>query len=609
MNRIILSSILFFFSMLIYGQETVCVSSFGLKPNSRENATPYVRKAIEACRSKENVILSFPVGRYDFWPQHCIEKEYYESNTTDNNPKRLAMLFEGMRNITLDGNGSEFIMHDRIQPITSDVSENVTLKNFVIDWDIPLMAQGQVAAVGSDYFDLKIDSCKYPFILEDGKFIFTGEGWKSGIRSMIAFDADNHIIQHGDYALGKGWKEYKTKMLNEDLLRVSKEGGFASIPKQGNIIVLRHSARDHAGIFILDSKNIVLENITIHHTAGLGILGQYSENISFDNVNVVPNEQKGRYFSGHDDGFHIMGCKGLIKVNNCEWKGLMDDPINIHGTCVKITEVLSPSKVKCKFMEIQSKGMQWAVNGDNVGLIDEKTMNTIEQNNVHSFTKLNTEEFILEFTRNFAKGVRNGMALENLTWTPDVDIRNSRFLSCRARGLLVSTPGKVVVENNVFESSGSAILIAGDANYWYETGAVKDVLIKNNTFNYQCLSSMYQFTEGIISILPEIPKPDPNKPYHRNIRIEGNTFNPFDYPILYAKSVDGLFFNNNVINRSYRIEPFHQRKSGISLDACKNVKILNNIVGKDVLGKNISIENMNKREIELSKKSPFYFDK
>lgn len=37
-------------------------------------------------------------------------------------------------------------------------------------------------------------------------------------------------------------------------------------------------------------------------------------------------------------------------------------------------------------------------------------------------------------------------------------------MSCRARGILVSTPGKVLIERNYFESSGSAILIAGDAN-------------------------------------------------------------------------------------------------------------------------------------------------
>jgi len=87
-------------------------------------------------------------------------------------------------------------------------------------------------------------------------------------------------------------------------------------------------------------------------------------------------------------------------------------------------------------------------------------------------------------------------------------------------GQLVSTPGKVVIENNDFVSSGEAILIAGDANGWYESGAVSDVLICGNRFHPSCLTSWYEYGEGIISICPIIPKLDPEKPYHRNIRIE-----------------------------------------------------------------------------------------
>ena len=93
-------------------------------------------------------------------------------------------------------------------------------------------------------------------------------------------------------------------------------------------------------------------------------------------------------------------------------------------------------------------------------------------------------------------------------------------------------PGKVIIENNVFESSGSAILIAGDANAWYESGAVRDVLIRNNDFRYPCNSSIYQFCEAVISIDPEIPTSEQKYPYHRNIRIMDNTFHLFDYPIL-----------------------------------------------------------------------------
>jgi hypothetical protein len=201
--------------------------------------------------------------------------------------------------------------------------------------------------------------------------------------------------------------------------------------------------------------------------------------------------------------------------------------------------------------------------------------------------------------------VEAGYVIENLTCTPDAEIRNCHFGSCRARGLLVSTPGKVIIENNVFESSGSAILIAGDANAWYESGAVRDVLIRNNDFRYPCNSSIYQFCEAVISIDPEIPTSEQKYPYHRNIRIVDNTFHLFDYPILFARSVDGLTFSSNTLIRDTTYQPYHYRKEGITLEACKSVVISNNKIEGDVLGRTVKIENMKPSDVKISK-NPFF---
>ena len=183
-----------------------------------------------------------------------------------------------------------------------------------------------------------------------------------------------------------------------------------------------------------------------------------------------------------------------------------------------------------------------------------------------------------------------GDALENLTWSPDVTIRDNAFESNRARGVLVSTPGRVLIERNRFDSSGSAILIAGDANYWYESGAVRDVTIRGNVFGPACLSSPYQFGEGIVSILPEIPRPDPAYPFHRNIRIEGNEFHPADYPVLYAKSVDGLSFSDNRLIRSRVREPVHARKATLTFESCRRIRVEGNRFEGDVLGRNIVLK-------------------
>ena len=63
----------------IAASKIISVSDFGLKPDSRINAVPFIQKAIDACKQHPGSTLVFPKGRYDFWAQHAIEKDYYET--------------------------------------------------------------------------------------------------------------------------------------------------------------------------------------------------------------------------------------------------------------------------------------------------------------------------------------------------------------------------------------------------------------------------------------------------------------------------------------------------------------------------------------------------
>lgn len=598
---------LLFFSIAADGSthlthDTIWVADFGIKPDSRINAVPAVQAALKLGSQKNNPVLIFPKGRYDFWPQGAIQKVYYESNTTDNNPKTNGILIEHLNNLVIDGNGSSFIYHGTMQPFTIDGSTDISVKNVKIDWDIPKTGQGEVIDTTNQYIDVRIDEKQYPFEIENGKLMFVGEGWKSGIWIIMEYERNTHIIapQTGDTpALGSGWQKYNAARMGNGVVRLTYP--FKRKPKPGNILIFRHSPRDHAAIFIQNSKNIKLENLEINHCAGLGILSQYSENLDFRKVNFIPNAEKDRYFSGHDDAMHYSNCKGTIIVDSCRYAGLMDDPINIHGTYVKIIEKRGSNKLLCRFMESMSVGMEWARAGEEVAFINNESLQTIGKAIVSGFKPLSTTDFEITFTTDVPNDVRIANGLENLTWTPSATITNSSFESCRARGILVSTPKKVVIENNVFSSSGSAILVAGDVNSWYESGAVTDLLIKGNKFLSSVMTSHYQFCEAIISLFPEVPVMNEKTPtYHRNIGILDNEFHVYDYPILFAQSVNGLKFENNKLIRSYDFKPFHYRKASFSLIGCKDVSIRKNKIDKDLLGKNIKLEFMPAKQVKLS---------
>jgi len=577
---------------------TIRVSDFGLKADSKVNAIPAIRKAIEECKKHPKAVLVFEKGRYDFWPDSTFTKEYFESNTTNDAPKKLGILIEGFTGLTIDGQGVDFIFHGAIQPISIDKSKDIVIKNINIDWDIPLTAQGKVLATSAKNIDLEIDTVQFPYEITDGRLYFVGENWKAESRWFMEYEANTHRIAAGTGDAGcvvGDWKKYSVQELKPGTVRMN--GEFTRTPAIGNYLILRHSKRDHAGIFILESNNVSLENINIYHCAGLGVLSQFSRDLTYNKVNFIPNAAKNRYLSGHDDGFQVSNCAGLVTINDCQFGGLMDDPINVHGTSVKIIEKLSDRKLKCRFMHEQSNGMTWGHLNDTVGFIENESMQTLAKGTLKGFEKLNREEFIVEFNHPVPATIIAGDALENVSWSPSVTISKCKFGSCRARGLLVSTPGKVLIDNNEFESSGSAILIAGDANGWYESGAVNDVTIRNNIFKDACMTSMYQFCEAIISIDPIVPVIDSLKPFHRNITIEKNTFHAFDYPVLYALSVNGIKFNHNKIVRSHQFQPFHYRKHCLTFEACLNVEVLGNAFEGDVLAKDIYLEKMDEKQV------------
>jgi hypothetical protein len=582
------------------------VSDYGILANTTQNITASINLLLDEL-SDEAVTIIFPKGTYHFYPDSSYFRPYFETNTYDINPKRLAILLDKKKNISIDAQGADFIFHGHIQAFTLDNSENITIKNVNIDWDQPLTAESEVIEADSTHILIKIDTKQFPYTIKEDRLIFAADDWVSEWRLsggswLIEFNKDHIIPAHtGDHGCVNGdLKNVQYSEVSPGLVLLT--GNFTKTPTAGNHLVMRHSTRDHAGIFLFHSKNIKLENINVYHTSGLGILSQYCENIEMEKVNMIQNPHKNRYLSGHDDGLHFMGCKGEIIINDCDAQGLMDDPINIHGTYVPISERINDTSVMCDYAHSMSEGLIWAKSGDTIGFIDKKNMITIGTVTIKKFRKIDKSSFILEFQEKMPESISEEYSLENQSWTPNATITNCFVGSNRARGYLISTPGKVLIENNIFETSGSAILIAGDANYWHESGAVKDVIIRNNEFRSPCNSSSYQFCNAIISIFPEVPHADASQPYHQNIRIEDNTFNPSDYPILYAKSVDGLSFTNNTIKRSYDFKPWHFHKYNFMFDACKNVKISGNKIGEDVLGKNILLKDMSLQELRNTNK-------
>ncbi len=299
-------------------------------------------------------------------------------------------------------------------------------------------------------------------------------------------------------------------------------------------------------------------------------------------MDFLPNTAVGRLVTnGRDDGMHLTCNKGHITVKNCSFLGLMDDPVNVHGCCVTAEEAIDKKTLRCRYRHRQAQNfLYWAEAGDEITFLDRATMVSLGTATAAEYRLKSPDTFLLRFARELPEEIlalaanKEKLALDNTSNTASFTCENNRFGSCRARGILVSTPKEVNIKNNFFASSGSAILVAGDSNEWFESGACHRVEITGNTFSQDCCSSFYQFCHGVISLCPAVPKPEATLPYHRHIRIAENTFDTPGTPPVYAFSCGDLTFEKNRIF----CNPKNQKnlETSILLSHCIRVKIAEN---------------------------------
>lgn len=562
------------------------LSDYGLKPDTGENASPLIAKALQQIAEDNNpktVVIRLPKGRYDFYPAGSSEREYFISNHDQDNPKYVGLPFENMKNIVFDGQGSELIFHGRMLPISLVNSENCTLKNFSIDFANPHISQ--VKVLENDTVNSLITYEVAPWVqyeIRDSNFVAKGEGWEHVSSYGIAFEGDTKrlVYRTSDIAVG-------TRKVKEVAPRkiVAPWNNKKLIP--GTVVAMRGHGRPTPGIFIYHDTNTMLENIQVHYAEGMGLLAQMSENITLDRFSVcLRGKDDPRYFTTQADATHFSGCKGLIRSVGGLYEGMMDDAINVHGTYLKVQERIDDKTLVGEYMHSQSYGFEWGRPGDAVQFIDSKTMEILgDQNKVTAIQAVDKPDYhgAKKFRITFENPIDPAISevgtygIENLEWTPEVHFGDNIIRNNRARGSLFSTPKRTIVETNVFDhTSGTAILLCGDCNGWFETGACREVIIRNNQF-INSLTNMFQFTNAIISIYPEIPDlKDQKKYFHSGIIIEKNKFDTFDAPILYAKSVDGLIFRNNVIKQNHDYPAFHWNNHRFFFQRVVNAEIKDN---------------------------------
>ncbi|MEG2660173.1 MAG: right-handed parallel beta-helix repeat-containing protein [Oscillospiraceae bacterium] len=538
---------------------TIDVKSHGILPGNTADNTLPLRRLLEGLQGSESVELLFGEGEYHFRPSYATELLLCIPNHDEDALKRITFPLISCKNLSIKGNNTSFIFHADIIPFYLYACENVNITGISIDYAQPIYSEAVIISAAEKQMEIEIDKEKYPFIIKNKRLFFPREGRLQPLYRWLEMDGERNapVYKTLDLAFGEELNgltpvfEEKENGVITITLNSDKER-FLPTSRSGNKLILRHHLRTHPAFYAAYCTDISIKSTNVYHASGMAFIAEHTRNICLDNFNVKINPENPRVFTATADATHFVYCGGVIKINNCLFENQLDDPINIHGIYAKIDTICSDDTIIVQLVHDQQKGVSMGSIGESLRVLDNETMLPYHEAIIKNIRPLNKDFAEIQLSSP-CKSMKQGHVIENLAFVPDVVITNCVFRNNRARGPLLTSGGKVLVENNYFSVPGAAVLIEGDCNNWFESGATSDITIQNNVFDNCSYVPDWGFAP--IQVTPSTIRADGDTRFHKKLCVQNNVFNCFDNRILYARHIETIEFTNNKIAKTSAFPP------------------------------------------------------
>ncbi len=487
---------------------------------SPKNASSGVKKAIDKAENGDT--LFFSKNEYHFYKDFSERRFYHMSNTDsfEKPEKYFAILIENKENITIDGNGSTFVIHGDICALSLVRCKNIVLKNFTIRYNSPTNFEMTVlekhgrsikySVAGRNSFRVKH---KNIYFFEQSPF--TKRNYYEFKNSPKSYC---NVIHRGD-------EVYRTQLSPvKNAVGIKKVGENEVICKYlippklmpGETIAMSNNrCRASCGIFFWECSEIKSENLTVNYMHGFGWLSQMCENLSFDKIRFEPAE--GYTVSSFADLIHICSCKGYVKINECFFTHPHDDAINIHGVFLRLKKIIDKHTAVFEFAHRQQGGYSAIFNGNKIKFYSRKDLSEVEGiYTVKSYAdNIKKKTVKVCFEEKLPKMKERFYVCENITYNPEVTISNCTFKAIPTRGILCTTDKPSEIFGNSFKSLKMPdIYISCDCSDWYESGPCKDLKIHDNIFSQK---------DAVV--IEPICMDKPVENVHENIKIYNNISN------------------------------------------------------------------------------------
>lgn len=301
------------------------------------------------------VEIALSPGVYNITREKATARLQHVSNTTSaaENPdptKHFGLYLHGLRNVTVSGHGARIVTHGEMSWLGIDSCRNITVRNISVDAADPSVAEMTVTGRTDTTLTVALaprTSCR---ISPQGQLFWAGCGWE---------------FTGGIAQLRNATHTWRTQSPMERYVRAERSGqgvifhyaaGEAPQAAPGEVYQLRHSFRTEVATLINRSQNVTLSDMEYHFLGNFGIVGQMSSDITLDAVDCSPGVGSGRTCAGFADFVQMSGCSGKVVIRRCNFAGAHDDPINVHGTHLRVVDYATPRRLTLRYMHPQTFG-------------------------------------------------------------------------------------------------------------------------------------------------------------------------------------------------------------------------------------------------------------
>ena len=332
---------------------------------------------------------------------------------------------------------------------------------------------------------------------------------------------------------------------------VSNDGREARVRIKGDVtdavgdeIYFCHTWHFRPSVLIENAKDILIENVTIHCHAGMGVTGFHSENVTLKNFSVIP--APGESHSTNTDATHFSSCRGKLVFDGCRFEGHGDDALNVHTYYYTVAE----HEKNRAALEVRAptgthtQALDYPRAGDRMDLCGAESLDVIK---TYRVTSVEVDEKRGDCTVELDGALPDDMSsylLADPDETPEVEIRNCSLKNHFARGFLIKSRN-CLIENCDFEDIFELGVKVAAESSWHEGVNVDSIVIRNCRFR-NC--GREKSICGGIHIYMEAPE---RRATHGYAEITDNLIDcpECDHGIIIKDVKRALLRNNRVISR------------------------------------------------------------